>query len=65
MLLVGDIWLRLFDSVKYFMEGEHVEMENEVNMTIITLQVVPKGFSTHFTLFRHAQTINESNDLIV
>ena len=44
------------------MEVEHGERAYEVKLAIITLEMEPMDFTTHFTLFGRVQTINESNN---
>ena len=44
------------------MEVEHGERVYEAKLAIITLEMEPKDFTTHFTFLGRVQTINESND---
>ena len=44
-------------------DRKHVLQVDEVNVAVITMQVVPQGLSPYFTLIGRPQTINDRNTL--
>eukprot|EP00957_Ditylum_brightwellii_P158964 12099518-Ditylum_brightwellii.AAC.1 len=72
--IVGDVYPNHFldvkgksdkKTVKLMKEciaGKHGVQTAEVKVAVITMQVVPQGFSSYFTLDGNAQTVNESNN---
>ena len=49
--------------MKECVDVKHGLQADEVKVAVITIQVLPQGFSPYFTLVGRPQTINEINDL--
>ena len=48
--------------MKERINGISGEKEAEAKVSVVTMQVVTKGFSPYFTLVGHAQTVNKSDE---
>eukprot|EP00957_Ditylum_brightwellii_P008136 616905-Ditylum_brightwellii.AAC.2 len=58
----GKLDQETFEMMKKCITGKHDVYVAEVKVSVMTIQVVPQGFSPYIALARNVQTINESND---